>query len=171
MKARKNSAKAADLHMVDVGISFFHFPNRPFKNGKKHSSSHTLHITSPILDSTPTWDGHIKVAIVRTLSHVSTHEYFHVSIHVAFSWLGHVSHLSSLFGCPSRYLGAFCSDHLRYQAALTSLIASNLFWYVRPCPTDTRLTNGTLPILTSTLVGARLEGQQAISWCVAWHSP
>lgn len=57
----------------------------------------------------------------------STDEYFKVSIHVAFFRLGHVSHLSSLFGRPSRYSEASCSDYLRCQVALTSLIASNLF--------------------------------------------
>ena len=52
--------------MVDVGIPYFPFPNRPVKNGKKHSTSHTLHITSPILDSIPTWDGPIEAATSAT---------------------------------------------------------------------------------------------------------
>ena len=109
--------------------------------------------------------------IIGALSHVSTHKYFYVFVHVASFRLGHVSHLSSLFGRPSRYPGASCSDYLRCRPALTSLIASNLFWYARPYPTNTRLTYGTFPILTSTSVGARLEERQAISWRATWHNP
>jgi hypothetical protein len=46
-------AKAADLHMVDMGIPCFPFPNNPFKNGQKHSNNHTLHKTSPSPDPCP----------------------------------------------------------------------------------------------------------------------
>ena len=54
MQARKRNAKAADLHIVDLGIPYFPFPNKPLRNGEKHSTTHTLHIISPILDSIPT---------------------------------------------------------------------------------------------------------------------
>uniref|UniRef100_F6GVF2 Uncharacterized protein n=1 Tax=Vitis vinifera TaxID=29760 RepID=F6GVF2_VITVI len=72
-------------------------------------------------------NSHSQIPNPRALSHVSTHKYFYVFVHVASFRLGHVSHLSSLFERPSRYPGASCSDYLRCRPALTSLIASNLF--------------------------------------------
>ena len=121
--------------------------------------------------SCPNTSARVEGGIVRALSHLSTHEYFHVFVNVASFWLGHVSHLSSLFGRPSRYPRTSCPNYLRCRAALTSLIASNLFWYARPCPTDIRLTDGTLPILTFALVGAMLEERQIVSWRAALHNP
>ena len=55
--------------------------------------------------------------------------------------------------------GTSCLDHLRHWAVHTLLIASSLFWYMRPCLTYTRLIDRTLPILTSASVGVHAQPQ------------
>ena len=74
----------------------------------------------------------LKWGIVGALSHVSTQEYFHASIHVASSQLGHVSLLSPFLGQPSSYPETSCLDHWSHWVAHVSLIATNLLWYARP---------------------------------------
>jgi hypothetical protein len=56
-KCIKSKAKAADFHMVDMGIPYFPFPNNPLKNGQKHNNNHTLQKTSPSPDPWPSWAG------------------------------------------------------------------------------------------------------------------
>ena len=50
-KFTNTDARAADVHIVDEGMPYFPFLNSPFRKGKKHNNIHTLHITSPILNS------------------------------------------------------------------------------------------------------------------------
>ena len=94
-----------------------------------------------------------------TLSHMSTHVYFHSSVHVASSQRGHVSLFSPLLGQPSRHSKTSCPDHWCHWAVRVSLIASNLLWYARPWLTDTILTDGILLILTSTSVNRHVKSQ------------
>ena len=92
----------------------------------------------------------IKVTLVGAFSHVPTHVYLHVSVYMASSQLGYVSLLSSLFGQPSRHLETSYSDHLCHWTSHTSLIAPNHLGCVRIWLSDIGMTDGTLPILTST---------------------
>ena len=121
----------------------------------------------------------IKVTLVGAFSHVPTHVYLHVFVYMASSQLGYVSLLSSLFGQPSRHSETSYSDHLCHWTSHTSLIAPNHLGCVRIWLSDTGMTNGTLPIITSTSTDChvqphtfnKLKGRQVVSWRAVWHNP
>ena len=120
----------------------------------------------------------IKVTLVGAFSHVPTHVYLHASVHMASSQLDHVSLLSSLFGQPLRHLETSYSNHLFHWTGHTSLTAPNPLVCVRIWLSDIRMTDETLPIITSTSTNChvqphtfnKLKGRQVVSWCTVWHN-
>ena len=101
------------------------------------------------------WNIHttISTSMVTTMgaiSHVSTHECFHASVHMAASLLDHVSLLSPPLEQPLRHSETSCSHHLPHQVDHISLIVRNPLWYARWWLSDIGMIDGILPILTST---------------------
>lgn len=95
------------------------------------------------------------ILFVRVISLMSTHKYYPRGI----APLGHVSPLLPLLRQPSRHLETSRLNHLCSWATHISPVASNLLLYARPWLVDTRLTNGILPILTSTSVDRHVKSQ------------
>ena len=99
------------------------------------------------------------ISYVGALSHMSTHKYFHAYVHVESPQLGHVSVLHhypvNLQGIRRHPIQTICV----VEAAHISLTASNLLWYTKSWLADTRLTDETLPILTSTSVDRHAQSQ------------